>query len=824
MKAIFLRTLEEIEDKNRALRGAIASPEQAIGCTRFEVSPESFGQVPRSPFAYWVSGELRRLFVELHPLQFEGRVAASGGKTLDDFRWIRLAWELAEGASEEWPGFAKGGAFSRYYADVHLHLDWQSDARALKEYLVSYRSSRGWSPNWTAELHSSDHYFRPGLTWPRRTKTALSVRAMPTGCIFADKGPAAFVAEDHPSDLLAMLAIMNSSSFYGLVELQLAAADARAGGAAHSYEVGVLQRTPVPTANDTELGFLANRARTSWSLEYSLDTGIENSHAFYVPALLQADGAHLADRIAVWSQHFTDTEAELARLQVEVDDLCFELYGINGTDREQIQRGLGSASRGDDSPEAGEAEEEEADAVELDAARLVVSLLSWAVGVALGRFDLRLATGTRAAPPEPEPFDPLPVCSPAMLTGEDGLPLDAPPAGYAVDFPRDGILVDDAGADRDLVAAARQIFEPIFDDPAARWEEAADILADRDRALRGWFAREFFELHIKRYSKSRRKAPLYWQLATHLASYSAWLYYHRFTRDTLFRLLNDHVAPKLQHEERKLTNLTQDAGPNPTASQRKEIDAQETLVGELRAFRVEVAMVAPLWNPNLNDGVILNFAPLWRLVPQHKAWQKECKSAWDKLCKGDYDWAHLAMHLWPERVVPKCGKDRSLAIAHGLEEVFWREDEDGKWQPKTISDEEVAGLVAERTSPAVKAALKSLQEAPAPTAGRARAPRRKKTTTRRAKSATPATAPAESRERPPRQAASTRAVDPAVLEQIRSAIATLGSNAAKSDILDTAGLSASQWTPAINALLADGSVTKTGQKRGTRYHLAGGTS
>ena len=184
--------------------------------------------------------------------------------------------------------------------------------------------------------------------------------------------------------------------------------------------------------------------------------------------------------------------------------------------------------------------------------RLSASLLSWTVGVAFGRFDLRLATGKRSAPPEPEPFDPLPVCSPGMLTGDDGLPLDAPLVGYPIDFPRDGILTDDAGVERDLVAAARRVFESVFTDPGVRWEEAADILGNRDRELRGWFAREFFGLHIKRYSKSRRKAPIYWQLATPSASYSAWLYYHRFTRDTLFRLLNDHVVPKLQHEERKL--------------------------------------------------------------------------------------------------------------------------------------------------------------------------------------------------------------------------------------------------------------------------------
>jgi hypothetical protein len=178
------------------------------------------------------------------------------------------------------------------------------------------------------------------------------------------------------------------------------------------------------------------------------------------------------------------------------------------------------------------------------------------------------------------------------------------------------------------------------------------------------------------------------------------------------------VTPKLKYEERKLTSLIQETGPNPSASQRREIDAQDAFLAELRAFRDEVARVAPLWNPELNDGVIINFAPLWRLVPHHRAWQKECKAAWDKLVAGDCDWAHLAMHLWPERVVPKCANDRSLAISHGLEAVFWEENDDGKWQPVKLPQAEIDQLIAERSSAAVKDALQSLLNAPLPATGR----------------------------------------------------------------------------------------------------------
>jgi hypothetical protein len=222
------------------------------------------------------------------------------------------------------------------------------------------------------------------------------------------------------------------------------------------------------------------------------------------------------------------------------------------------------------------------------------------------------------------------------------------------------------------------------------------------------------------YSKSRRKAPIYWQLATPSASYSVWLYIHAFSKDTLFRAQNDYAATRLAHEERRLESLAKELRDKATAAQRKELATQQGIVEELRAFLEEVKRVTPLWNPNLDDGVVINFAPLWRLVPQNKAWQKELKSTWDALCEGKYDWAHLAMHLWPERAVPKCAKDRSLAIAHGLEEVFWIVGTDGKWTARKTPTRSVDELVRERTSPAVKAALKSLLDAPVTQGGGSR--------------------------------------------------------------------------------------------------------
>ena len=101
----------------------------------------------------------------------------------------------------------------------------------------------------------------------------------------------------------------------------------------------------------------------------------------------------------------------------------------------------------------------------------------------------------------------------------------------------------------------------------------------------------------------------------------------------------------------------------------KELERLTGFERELKDFREELLRVAKFWKPNLNDGVEITAAPLWRLF-QHKPWQKRLKEAWGKLEAGDYDWAHLAYSIWPERVREKCKGDKSLAIAHDLESLY----------------------------------------------------------------------------------------------------------------------------------------------------------
>lgn len=661
----FIRLLDTpADEKASSLLNSIVAQNLANGGRAvpqvFNCVPTAFRSIPGSPFAYWVGDDVRAVFERVPPVQSKGRDARFGASPKDRFRFVLATWEVPQRKATDWMLLAKGGASSAFYSDIHLVVRWHDDGHEIKAHISAYRNSRGWGEQWSAALNGYENYGRPGLTWTLRTQAGFALRAMPAGCIFADKGPGLFVPQDSSESLLDVLAMGNTRVFASLVALQMAFG---------SYEVGVIQRTPMPEATSGTHA-LGIRARRAWSIMRSLDSWNETSHAFCLPSSLRAD----VDAAAL--------RTELASIRAQIDELSLPLYGVEAAP--------GAAPAASIAPE--EAASSDADDVDDDddsddgERDEGVSFQSWLVGVAFGRFDPRLATGERVIPHEPEPFDPLPSRSPGMYPeGEE--PADRP-----------DILVDDEGHADDLAARAIAVAER--------------VKVDAPENLSAWLAKEFFPLHIKMYSKSRRKAPIYWQLATPSASYSVWLYIHAFSKDTLFRVQNDYVAPKLAHEERRLESLTSELRDGATAAQRKELAAQESFVEELCAFRDEVRRVAPLWNPNLDDGVIINFAPLWRLVPQNKAWQKELKSTWDALQGGKYDWAHLAMHFWPERVVPECAKDRSLAIAHGLEDVFWVEGTDGKWIARKTPTKSVDEPVKERTSPAVKSALKSLLEAP----------------------------------------------------------------------------------------------------------------
>jgi hypothetical protein len=276
--------------------------------------------------------------------------------------------------------------------------------------------------------------------------------------------------------------------------------------------------------------------------------------------------------------------------------------------------------------------------------------LSLCVGCVFGRWDVRILSGERQAEKCDDPFEALPARSPAMLKeGQEGSATEKTTGTYPLKIAAHSILVDDPDHPDDIARRVREALEVIWKGRVEFVEkEALESLGVKD--LRDYFRKPgkggFWDDHVSRYSKSRRKAPIYWLLQSSKKNYAVWLYYHRLDKDLLFKALVNYVEPKIRLEDSRLETLrTQKsaAGGSGRDAKRlgKEVERQEEFLSDLRDFEDKLRRAANRHlEPDLNDGVVLNIAPLWELVP----W-KEAKNYWEELLEGKYEWSSIGKQL-----------------------------------------------------------------------------------------------------------------------------------------------------------------------------------
>lgn len=666
---VFFRLLKtEIEDKGERLAAQV----QALNANRsvanrFAIEADAFRQIPGSPIAYWASKRVLSIFGRYPRFESKDRVVKIGLSTSDDFRFVRLWWEAkTTDLGSSWIPLSKGGEYSKFYSDIQLVINWHNNGKELKEWVTQNPFDPG-TTHWSRRIANSEYYFRQGLTYPLRTQKGFSARALPGKSIFSHKGPSVFTSDDNNEDLLALLGLMNSAIWHHLLTLQMAFG---------SYEVGVLQRTPIPPLGDpTDLSTQSFRA---YELTRSLDKSDETTHAFSLTVLARLGRESPISGARLSAEAYEITQSQLMEVQNRIDQRVAQLYGLAPEDFVESSdvNGLVENTGIEEDAQEVDTETEPDELLSDDPQATIEGFLMWCLGCAFGRWDVRFALDQSLLPELQGPFEPLPCCSPGMLVGPDGLPAqpgtivseawlqarpnvitlpDAaalddspatiPDAAYPLKIAWDGILPDDERHPDDIVKQVRAVLGLLWRERAdAIEQEACEILGVG--SLREYFRqpRHFFDFHIKRYSKSRRKAPIYWLLQSRNRNYGIWLYYHRLGPDTLYRVGRDYVDAKLNLEAQRLSDLQSvaaDLKGAPRRAQERALAAQADLVDEIKTFQKTIDRIARLdLHPDLNDGVLLNIAPLYELVP----W-KEAQKAWADLLDGKYAWSSISQQL-----------------------------------------------------------------------------------------------------------------------------------------------------------------------------------
>lgn len=594
------------------------------------------------PLCYWVSSSFLDHLKNLTMFGSSVAEVQMGLAPRDEFRYSRLWWEVQPtnvGLDNKWVGYAKGGELSPYFSDVDLLLNSEGNLREIKADLNNKYPYLKGNLDWV--LHPENSYFQDGLTFGQRT-TFLRVSSLPAGCYFSVAGKAIFGKSQSNG---ALLQSINTPSAQYLISIRRERLELDP-----QYQEGAVARMPWPILDheiQSKLSVLGEENSRLVSAVFSFD---ETTHRF---SGIVDPHAYLTAR--------QNAQDEILKSEAEADNIMSRLLGLSEMDNKYIQREIlprwGGRSVANWYEYSAGADE-----------------ISFAVGAIFGRWDIRYSTGMSKPEMRVDPFAPLPVCAPGMLINSHGLPASAEtvPSDYLMPISWDGIFVFDEGNKADIVDRVRAAFRIV-------WLERADEVeviscnALRIKDLRDYFksATGFFADHLKKYTKSNRKAPIYWPLATASGSYTLWIYYPSLNNQTLFTAVNDFLDGhngKLTQVSRECTELRV-KGSGRSREEEKHYDTLQAFEQELTDLRDSLLKIAPSYQPNHDDGVQITAAPLWPLF-RHKPWQKVLKDTWTKLEKGDYDWAHLAMAYWPERVREKCKTDKSLAIAHGRENLY----------------------------------------------------------------------------------------------------------------------------------------------------------
>lgn len=651
--------LRRKSDKQSALRQTVADP-SAIQ----RVDRAAFQQLPGLRIAYDAVAPLAHMFSSdadgVEPMVAIARIGAS---TFDDERFLRARWEVGPAdIGPTWmPSSRTAEEFSLYYYPPVMTVQWSEGGAEV--------CARNEQVNGQAAQarQGSSHYGKPGLVFARRSSPSIAFRAHPAGCSFASN--TGVVLPFAESDIPLLLAFLNSSP---------ARAAVNALSNRDSYTVGHIKKLKWPAIDAPSRDALASAGRRILSSRHRLFR-IEETDPWFAPGEVFCSAPSCRGAYEAWKSWASAVADDLVADYAAIDEIVAGLLDVDALPavRETFSLEIADVLQ-------------PTRLLEVSWEDWLTRCVSVAMGAVFGKWSSVGASDLSAARAE--------------VAGPSGIPPAPPPSaatvGEAVPW-----LVDDPGHPLDVAARLDATWKALWPDDQGDLD--GSMVQHLGRGLREWISRDFFAIHRRMYTSGKRVAPIYWQVGTPSGRFSVWLYLHDLTEDTLFRLATDYVEPRLAYEERKLADLHVELEHARSSGARAELDRQSGFVDELRQFTAELRRVAPIWAPFLDDGVPVNFGPLWRLVPQEKPWQKVLRKSWESLVAGEYDWAQLAMHLWPDRVVPKCAEDRSLAIAHGLEDIFWVRDDANseKWHPRDTPTVAVDQLIADRTKPDTRAAL-----------------------------------------------------------------------------------------------------------------------
>lgn len=502
---------------------------------RFETKQSVFDLIPGRPIVYWASRQMLNAFEAGVPLG-EVAPAKQGLATADNERFLRQWFEVsadrsymrardredAQASGARWFPHNKGGEYRKWWGNQDYVVNWEDDGREIQS-LVDPKNGKQRS-----RPQNIDCYFRPCVSWSNVTSGEPSFRQYDSSSVFSHVGQALFPKE---CERIAVLGALNSTVIRHIL-------DAISPGVhVNSGQVDELPWIEPASFELAGVERLIEIFRADWDAR-------ETSWDFARPPYLRGGHSLLEDAFDDWYRRSCETAGEAQRLETENNRYWADVYGL--ADEVEVDVPLARVSltynpRFAFAPTKGAPERSEEEYRWLHYQRSARELISWAIGVTMGRYSVDV---------------------PGLVLADQASSLDdfrARVADSRLEPDDDGIIPVTGGAfDDDASRRVKAVLRVVFGaadlgdniefltrclavKPGSTTAEFVPpvIPADPERALEGYMAKSFAADHQKDYSGR----PVYWSLESPKGTFRALIYLHRYTPDTVGQVLTKYAAP-----------------------------------------------------------------------------------------------------------------------------------------------------------------------------------------------------------------------------------------------------------------------------------------
>lgn len=611
------------EQKAKYLREVITTLENDY----YSINANSFKSISNEPICYWISKEVQSLFENSVKYETKYRGAKKGLDTPNNFAFIRNWWEVRFD-SNRYKRLIFSDTSSRYFLPQYSKVDWKQNGMSIRNF---------------SNIRNERYFKYSGISWALRT-ALFQPHIIPKGLLIYQ---GRFLGIDKSENKTKLNCSLLNSEFYDYCLKLSMEKDYQP-----KFINGIVNQLPFPELpGDLEdsLREMTNRQYTRVKFSFKLDDkGLAfTENGFTSDRSLKNYVEHRLNTLVSNKQDYIDDLNSL-------NDLVYSHFNITEEGQKDIKDIISKAGKNN--------EGKVFDQDEVEIYRQIFQIL---VGCVFGRWDIRILKLWNIEWGYEDMFKAR-MHSP-FLRGprESTLDLVLPEYHDEIkriwEMPYPVEVLEEASTIDQIENKLEEVIQYF-------WEEnTGTILSELEEhyqvsSLRELFDKhnQFFDNHLKDYSRNKRISPIYWHLAIPSGKFVIWIYYPSLNDQSLYKA-NKLVEDKLKLVKEEIEKL--EMGGSSTA-----LAEQKELRNELQNFSEEILRVAKFYKPNQDDGVLITAAPLHNLF-QHTKWKKATEACWKKLEKGEYDWAHLAYTIWPDRVREKCKKDLSMAIAHGLEDI-----------------------------------------------------------------------------------------------------------------------------------------------------------